>query len=199
MDIRTRLHGRRRRPNPLRRRSDVVEAWVVALVVVLLCVVAPLAGTAAGLYTYDRARAHAEEQRAERHAVRAVVLGRPAAVPTVRGDRGHAYRAEVRWAEAGPEPEQQKRIAVAPVPAGTRAGDTVTVWFDDRGRTVAPPPNDVAVWQHTVAVGLGVAGGTAAIVLLARAMERRVALRHRLAEWERAWARTGPRWTRRRA
>ncbi|MGV9788518.1 Rv1733c family protein [Streptomyces sp. NPDC003435] len=197
--MRTRSHGRRRRPNPLRRRSDVVEAWVVVLVAVLLCVVAPLAGTAAGLYTYDRARAHAEEQRAERHAIRAVVLGRPTAVPTVRGDRGHGYRAEVRWTEAGPGPGQQKRTAVAHVPAGTRAGDTVTVWFDGRGRTVAPPPNDVAVWQHTVAVGLGVAGGTAAIVLLARAMERRVALRHRLDEWERAWARTGPRWTRRRA
>ncbi|MFJ3662776.1 hypothetical protein ACIPPM_20205 [Streptomyces sp. NPDC090119] len=172
---------------------------MVALVAVLLCVVAPLAGTAAGFYTYDRARAHAEEQRAERHAVRAVVLGRPAARPTVHGDRGHAYRAEVRWTEPGPGSGQRKRTAVAHVAAGTRAGDTVTVWFDGRGRTVAPPPNDVAVWQHTVVVGLGVAGGTAAIVLLARAVERRVALRHRLDEWERAWARTGPRWTRRSA
>lgn len=85
------------------------------------------------------------------------------------------------------------------MPVGTRAGDTVTVWFDIRGQTVAPPPDDVAVWQHTVAVGLGVAGGTAAVVLLTRAVERRVALRHRPAEWERAWARTGSAWTRRRA
>ncbi|MFI8348733.1 hypothetical protein [Streptomyces sp. NPDC085596] len=193
--MRTRSHGRRRRHNPLRRRSDVVEAWVVVLVAVLLCVVAPLAGTAAGLYTYDRARTHAEEQRAERHSVRAEVLGRPAARPTVHGDRGHSYRAEVRWTEPGQKP----RTAVAHVPAGTRAGDAVTVWFDGRGHTVAPPPNDIAVWQHTVAVGLGVAGGTATFVLLARAVERRVALRHRLDEWERAWARTGPRWTRRRA
>lgn len=84
------------------------------------------------------------------------------------------------------------------MPVGTRAGDTVTVWFDSRGRTVAPPPDDVAVWQHTVAVGLGVTGGTAAVVLLTRAVERRVALRHRPTEWERAWARTGPAWTRRR-
>ncbi len=167
----------------------------MVVVAVLLCVVAPLAGTAAGLFAYDRARTHAEEQRAERQPVRAVVAGRPASRPTVHGDRGHGYRAEVRWTEPGP----QTRTAVANVPAGTRAGDTVTVWFDSRGRAVAPPPNDVAVWQHTVAVGLGVGGGTATIVLLARAVERRVALRHRLAEWERAWARTGPAWTRRRA
>ncbi|MGW5334670.1 Rv1733c family protein [Streptomyces bauhiniae] len=193
--MRTRSRRPHRRHNPLRRRSDVVEAWVVAVVAVLVCVVAPLAGTAAGLFSYDRARTHAEEQRAERQPVRAVVAGRPASRPTVHGDRGHGYRAEVRWTEPG----RQTRTAVAVVPAGTRAGDAVTVWFDSRGRTVAPPPNDVAVWQHTVAVGLGVAGGTAALVLLARAVERRVALRHRLAEWERAWARTGPTWTRRRA
>ncbi|MFD7885809.1 Rv1733c family protein [Streptomyces bauhiniae] len=193
--MRTRSHRPRRRHNPLRRRSDVVEAWMVVVVAVLLCVVAPLAGTAAGLFAHDRARTHAEEQRAERQPVRAVVAGRPASRPTVHGDRGHGYRAEVRWTEPG----RQTRTAVANVPAGTRAGDTVTVWFDSRGRAVAPPPNDVAVWQHTVAVGLGVAGGTAALVLLARAVERRVALRHRLAEWERDWARTGPAWTRRRA
>ncbi|MFJ6845305.1 hypothetical protein ACIQRE_21860 [Streptomyces griseoluteus] len=193
--MRTRSRRPRRRDNPLRRRSDVVETWVVAVVAVLVCVVAPLAGTAAGLFSYDRARTHAEEQRAERRPVRAVVAARPASRPTVHGDRGHGYRAEVRWAEPGRRP----RTAVADVPAGTRAGDTVTVWFDGRGRTVAPPPNDVAVWQHTVAVGLGVTGGTAAMVLLARAVERRVALRRRLAEWERAWARTGPAWTRRRA
>ncbi|MFD8298718.1 hypothetical protein ACFV13_21110 [Streptomyces bauhiniae] len=193
--MRTRSHRPRRRHNPLRRRSDVVEAWMVVVVAVLLCVVAPLAGTAAGLFAHDRARTHAEEQRAERQPVRAVVAGRPASRPTVHGDRGHGYRAEVRWTEPGRQP----RTAVANVPAGTRAGDTVTVWFDSRGRAVAPPPNDVAVWQHTVAVGLGVAGGTAALVLLARAVERRVAQRHRLAEWERDWARTGPAWTRRRA
>ncbi|MFF9365393.1 Rv1733c family protein [Streptomyces griseoluteus] len=178
----TRSHRPRRRHNPLRRRSDVVEAWMVVVVAVLLCVVAPLTGTVAGLVAYDRARTHAEEQRAERQPVRAVVAGRPASRPTVHGDRGHGYRAEVRWTEPG----RRTRTAVADVRAGTRAGDTVTVWFDSRGRMV-------------VGIGLGVAGGTAAIVLLARAVERRIALRHRLAEWERAWARTGPAWTRRRA
>ncbi|MGW1133725.1 Rv1733c family protein [Streptomyces griseoluteus] len=193
--MRARSQRPRRRHNPLRRRSDVVEAWVVVVVAVLLCVVVPLTGTVAGLFSYDRARTHAEEQRAERRPVRAVVAGRPASRPTVPGARGHGYRAEVRWTEPG----RGTRTALADVRTGTRAGDRVTVWFDRRGRIVAPPPNDVAVWQHTVATGLGVAGGTAAMVLLARAMERRVALRHRLAEWERARERTGPSWTRRRA
>jgi hypothetical protein len=85
------------------------------------------------------------------------------------------------------------------VPAGTRTGDSVSVWFDARGRSVAPPPDDTAVWQHAVTIGLVAAGGSAAAVLLVHAVERRIALRHRLAEWEREWARTGPRWTQPRA
>ncbi|MEU1709895.1 hypothetical protein ABZ478_31755 [Streptomyces sp. NPDC005706] len=194
--MRTRVRGWRWRHNPLRRRSDVMEAWTVLVAAVLLFVVTPLAGVAAGLYAHDQARSRATALRAERHQVRASVIGEESARPRpVRGDRAHSYQAKVRWTEPG----TGTRTAVARVPAGSRAGDEVTVWFDARGRAVAPPPNDVAVWQHTVTVGLCAAGGSVAVVLLGYAVQRRAALRHRMDEWEREWARTGPRWTRPRA
>lgn len=190
--MRTQVRGWRWRRNPLRRRSDVVEAWAVLVVAVLLLVVAPLTGVAAGLRAHDQAQDIARAQSADRHHVRAVVLGSvDARLPTVRGDHDHPYRAEVRWTEPG----GTTRTASARVPAGTRADDVVTVWFDGRGRSVAPPSNDVAVWQRSVTIGLCAAGGTAWMVLLGRRVERRIALRHRLGEWEREWARTGPRWT----
>ncbi|KUM95717.1 hypothetical protein AQI88_15990 [Streptomyces cellostaticus] len=189
--MRTQVRGWRWRRNPLRRRSDVVEGWTVLIVAVLLFVVAPLAGVAAGLYAHDQARTLAAAQRAERRPVHAVVAGDAREHrPTVQGGHGHPYRARVRWTEPG----KGTRTASARVPAGSRAGDMVTVWFDARGRSVAPPPDDVAVWQHTVTVGVCAAGGAAAVVLLGHAVERRIALRHRLAEWEREWARTGPKW-----
>ncbi|AKN75616.1 MULTISPECIES: Rv1733c family protein [Streptomyces] len=194
--MRTRVRGWRWRRNPLRRRSDVVEAWTVLVVAVLLFVVAPLVGVAAGLHAHDEARALAAKQRAERHQVRAVVIGdAPERASEVQSDRRHPYRAQVRWSEPG----KGVRTAWARVPAGTRAGEPVSVWFDSRGRNVAPPPDDVAVWQHAVTMGLCAAGGTAAVVFLGHAVERRIALRHRLAEWEREWNRTGPRWTQPRA
>ncbi|MGW7528689.1 Rv1733c family protein [Streptomyces sp. NPDC054783] len=190
--MRTRVCGWRWRRNPLRRHSDVVEAWTMLVVAVLLFVVTPLVGVAAGLYAHDTARAVAATQRAERHRIRAQVVGSPPErLSAEQGGRAYAYRAQVRWTEPG----KGTRTAWARVPAGTHTGDTVSVWFDARGRSVAPPPDDAAVWQHTVTVGLVAAGGTAAVVLLGHAMERRIALRHRLAEWEREWARTGPRWT----
>ncbi|MBL1084540.1 hypothetical protein JK359_21655 [Streptomyces actinomycinicus] len=190
--MRTRMRGWRWRRNPLRRRSDLVEAWTVLVVAVLLFVVAPLVGIAAGLHAHHAADALAVAQRAARHRVHAVVTGEPSERPaTVQGDRAHPYRAQVRWTEPG----GGTRTAWTRVPAGTRTGDPVTVWFDARGRGVAPPPDDAAVWQHAVTIGICAAAGTATVVLLGHAVERRIALRHRLTEWEREWARTGPRWT----
>ncbi|MER5542259.1 Rv1733c family protein [Streptomyces sp. NPDC001118] len=190
--MRTRVRGWRWQRNPLRRRSDVVEAWTVLIVAVLLFVVTPLVGVAAGLHAHDHARTVAAAQRAERHQVRALVIGdRPERVSAVQSDREHPYRARVRWTEPG----KGTRTAWARVPAGTRAGDTVTVWFDTRGRGVGPPPDRATVLQHAVTVGVSAAGAAAAVVLLGHAVERRIALRHRLAEWEREWERTGPRWT----
>ncbi|MBX7550809.1 DUF3592 domain-containing protein [Streptomyces sp. NPDC004232] len=190
--MRTRVHGWRWQRNPLRRRSDVVEAWTVLVVSVLLFVVVPLAGVAAGLRAYDQAGSLAAAARAERHQVRARVIGEPPRrVSAVEGDRERPYRAQVRWTEPG----RGTRTAWTRVPAGTRAGDTVSVWLDTRGRDVAPPPDDAAIVQHSVTVGVCAAGGAAAVVLLGHAIERRIALRHRMAEWERGWARTGPKWT----
>jgi hypothetical protein len=137
----------------------------------------------------------AAEQRAERQRVRAEVVGRPPdSLPTVHG-REDSYRVAVRWTEPG----EGTRTTTARVPAGTQQGDVVDVWFDARGRSVGPPADGTAVWQHTLTMGVAVAGGTSAVVLLGHAAVRRVAMRHRLDEWDREWARTGPEWSRRSA
>lgn len=192
----TRVLGWRWRSNPLRRRSDVVEAWTVLAVAVLLLVGAPVAGVIAAWWAHGEARAVAAEQRADRHRVRAEVVGRtPASLPSVQGGRGQTVRASVRWTEPGSGP----RTATARVPAGTDRGDSVEVWFDTRGRNVPPPPNETSVWQHTLTVGTCATGGACALVLLGRTVVLGAANRRRMAEWEREWALTEPQWTRRRA
>ncbi|MFJ9626834.1 hypothetical protein ACIQPR_20355 [Streptomyces sp. NPDC091280] len=196
VDVRNRVRSLRRRRNPLRRRSDVVEMWTAVAVAVLLFVCAPLAGAAAGLWAHDEARSVAATARADRHRVRAEVIGSPpAGLPSVEGSRPQDFLVAVRWTQPGEGP----RTGTVAVPEGTARGDTVDVWLDAKGRAVAPPPGEVAVWQHTLTVGAWTTGGTAALVLLASALVRRISLRHRLAEWERDWALTEPRWTRGRA
>ncbi|MFI2435826.1 DUF3592 domain-containing protein [Streptomyces sp. NPDC018693] len=194
--MRTRVRGWRWRSNPLRRRSDVVEAWTALVVAVLLLVGVPLAGALVGGWAYGEARAVAAEQRAERRPVQAEVVGAvPGSPPTGYGDREQSYRVTVRWTDPGQEP----RTTTARVPSGTSTGDRVTVWVDGRGRGVAAPQSDTTIWQHTLTVGVCAAIGAGTLVLAGHAVVRHVSLRHRLAEWEREWARTEPQWTRREA
>jgi hypothetical protein len=194
--MRTRVRGWRWRRNPLRRRSDVVEAWTALAVAALMLLGAPLVGAVVGWWAHDDARAMAAAQRSERHQVRAEVVGRvPDSLPSVQGGRERSYRVTVRWTESG----GTAKTATARVPSGSDQGDKVDVWFDSRGRSVAPPPDETAVWQHTVTMGACGAGATIAVILLGHSLVRGAATRHRLAEWERDWALTEPQWTRRRA
>ncbi|MGW0819520.1 Rv1733c family protein [Streptomyces viridiviolaceus] len=192
----TRVRGWRWRRNPLRRRSDVVEAWTVLAVAVLLFLGAPFLGAASAWWAHGQAQETAAAQRADRHRVSAAVVGRsPDTLPSVNTGGQHSYRATVRWSE----PDGAERTTTARVPAGTRHGDVVDLWLDSRGRNVLPPMGDSAVWQHTVTIGVCSTVGAALVVLLGNCVVRRAALRHRLAEWEREWARTEPQWTHRRA
>lgn len=193
--MRSRVHGRRRRPNPLRRRSDVVEAWALWAVALLLVVGAPLIGVTAGWWAHDDARTTARGQHADRRHVRAEVVGGTSeALPTAHGGRQPSAEVTVRWTEPG----DGARTAMARAPAGARAGETVDVWLDSRGRSVAPPPDGTAIWQHTT-IGVCAAAGADAVILLGHAVVRHAAMRRHLVEWEREWARIGPDWTGRRA
>lgn len=193
--MRARVRGWRWRRSPLRRRSDVVEAWTLLVVAVLVLVGAPLAGAAAARWAHGEARSVSMEQRAERHRVRAEVVGKRDSLPSVQAGGQHAYRVTVRWTEPG----VGTRTATARVPADTRQGEAVDVWFDDQGRSVTPPVDESAVRQHTLTVGTCAAGGAVLVVLFGHSLVRRVALRRRMAEWDRAWARAEPEWTHRRA
>lgn len=189
--MRGQMFGWRWRPNPLRRRSDVVEAWTVLLVAFLLVLGAPAAGVAVGRWAHGDAQAHAAAERAALDLVSAVVVeNAPNAAPTAHGDKQPLYWVQARWTE----PDGGSRTGEARVSAGTERGDRADVWLDPGGRSVQAPPTDAAVWQHALAMGTCATGGVVVIVLLGHFAVRRVAIRHRLAEWEREWARTGPDW-----
>ncbi|MGW0712662.1 Rv1733c family protein [Streptomyces sp. NPDC002643] len=185
------VFGWRWRRNELRRRSDVVEAWTVLVVVFLLVFVAPATGVAVGVWAHGDARAHAAAERAQRDLVSAVVVeNAPAAVPSAHGDKQPLHWVRARWTE----PDGGSRTGEAQVPAGTKRGDRADVWLDASGRSVPAPPTETAVWQHALSMGTCATGGVVALVLVAHFTVRRIAIRHRLAEWEREWARTGPDW-----
>ena len=74
------------RRSPLRRRSDVIEAWAVLVVGVMLFLGAPAAGVVAGALAHRGGVAAARAERTDRHRVPAVLTeNAPPVVPAADG------------------------------------------------------------------------------------------------------------------
>ena len=169
------------RRNPLRRRSDVVEAWVI-LAGWLLALVGGLLG---GLAAADAIERSADRQRAERRTVSAVLVedakgkvpARPAGDPRVW--------ATVRWTA----PDGSIRTGEARVSATSPAGNRVTVWIDKSGHLTAEPLTDGQARSHAVAGGVLVATGVGGIALAAVSVARFHLSRRRMEQWAAEWER----------
>ena len=182
----------RARHSPLARRTDVVEAWLGVGTVVLMAVLAPLAGAVVAGNT--DAQLLSEQQGW--HRTPAVLTG-DAATDTAVAAGADATRAEamVRWTA----PDHSVRTAMALVPSGTKAGDTTMVWTDSGGRIRHQPmtPHQAEVLGDLA--GACAASGVCVLLVGGRRVIVRVGLDpYRARAWERAWAEVEPRWTHRR-
>ncbi len=174
--------------NPLRRTSDVVEAWLLPAVIAVFLILSPLvAGTAAAAVRADNAAA----QRATQswHQVPAVLL-RAAPGPMWPGNTWLVWT-PARWPAGG-----RPHTGDVPAPAGTKAGATVRVWLDRAGSVQVPPPA-LAYARDRVMVGMLIAVTALALLLAGLTLLiRRILDRRRLAGWAAAWLSVGPQWSR---
>ncbi|MCX5205782.1 hypothetical protein OG897_30570 [Streptomyces sp. NBC_00237] len=183
-----RLTAWRWRSSPLRRRCDVVEAWTLALTLLTVLLAVPLAAAWYGLSVHGAAQADADRLRATSHVVRASLTR---AAPGPASATGLPARAPVRWTE----PDGSRRTAVVKVAADTRAGSVTDVWLDARRQVVSGPRPEENMLVAAVNQGLAALLAGWVCTVGGWFSVRRVAHRHRMAEWERDWATTGPRWT----
>ncbi|KUL75376.1 MULTISPECIES: hypothetical protein [unclassified Streptomyces] len=174
------------RRNPLKRRSDVVEAWVV------LCawLLAVLGGVFAGLWAADAVVGSAERVRAETRQVTAVLVRDAEEPGPARVTADHLVWAPVRWTD----PDGRTRTDEARVPPKAKAGGKVDVWTDRQGRVVNEPLSGAETTLHAVSGGLLAGGGAAGLVLGAGWVVRLVMERRRLEEWAAEWERLDTPW-----
>ncbi|MBE4741904.1 MULTISPECIES: hypothetical protein [Streptomyces] len=176
------------RRNPLRRRGDRLESWVVLITWALTL----FGGVAAGLMAADSVESGLARQRAEWRQVGAV-LTEDAPEPAGTSSTGtEKVWAKVRWtAPDGSEREGQARVDPASL-----MGARVTVWTDAGGLLVTKPASASQARLRAALVG-GLAGLFAAAVpfvggrLVRGRMERR-----RMDQWDEEWERIGPLWER---
>ena len=112
---------------------------------------------------------------------------------------GRVGQAEARWFVPGSgEQSGVLTTATAPDIAGAAAGARIPVWLNRSGQPAGPPADQAVMIIYSLVAGAMVAALAGMALLLAYALCRGALNRRRLAAWESAWNRTGPRWTMRR-
>ncbi|MBV9024411.1 MAG: hypothetical protein JO362_11625 [Streptomycetaceae bacterium] len=176
------------RRNPLRRRSDVVEAWLTAVALLLVLIAAPFTGFITG----SALDASAARQRADIHRVTAVLQRDAPILPATAGQANSSrVQAPVRWSAY----DGTVHTGTTLVTQGLRAGTPVTVWAGHAARLVPPPPSPAQGMALAVTGGIGAATGVCLLVMTACGLIRVELDRLRMDEWDREWADKGPRWS----
>lgn len=188
------------RHNPLCRATDLYEAWLALVALLLMVLVAPALGWIGGLLTDGALQQALREQRAGRHVTTAVVV-RAAAGPSRFADDPEAAVAE-RTARTSVlalwrAPDgSTRRGTVSTASKDTAPGSRVRIWTDSGGRPAPRPMDPATARTHAVLAGVGVSMISAGLAEAARRLVVRRMTQQRYARLDRAWAEAGPDWGR---
>jgi len=181
--------------NPLRRRTDRIEALISAALLAVFLVGAPLLGTSLGRWVHQGGLS---EQRAQQswHQTPARLLATAPRAPryAFRLSWQNAVLVPARWYGPGGQP----RSGDVPAPPGSRAGQLVQVWVDGSGRITGPPLLGAELTRRVAGAEVLAPLALGVVLLLVAFGVRCLLNRRRLRDWEAGWASIGPRWTRHR-
>ncbi|MFC8917948.1 hypothetical protein ACFT5C_19475 [Streptomyces sp. NPDC057116] len=187
------------RHNPLRRATDLTEAWVALAALLLMCLAAPAIGWICGALTNTSLQESARLEQRQRHPVTAHVLGRDESARPAAHDPEAATGNQIRRAVLARWTAPDGTVHTGALTAARHnadPGDTFRIFTDGRGRPVDPPMTAETAREQAVIAGIGT------MLLAAGAAEgvRRIVVwrlvRQRYARLDRAWAQAGPDWGR---
>jgi len=186
------------RRNPLRRGTDLAEAWTGLLALLLILVVGPVIGAVVGGAAQDALQASVRDQRESRHLVTATVVRKLErspldADPETSSGRDLRSRVLADWTAPDGTAHRDKVMAGLQSP---HRGDHFTLWTDLHGRLAARPLDSATATTHAVLAGIGAALLTAGAVEGGRRFAVWRMVRRRYARWDQAWDRAGPDWGR---
>ncbi|MBC9715968.1 hypothetical protein H9Y04_25840 [Streptomyces sp. TRM66268-LWL] len=186
------------RGNPLRRATDLAEAWVALAALLAMLLVAPVVGAAVGASSSAALQRAVQVQHDSRHGVQATVdkisgHTRLDPDPETSAERDPSVRVHADW--QAPDGTWQRGV----VPSGMtdpQPGDRFLLWVDEQGSPVAKPMATGTAGIHGALAGIGAAGLTVGLVEGLRRLALWQMLRRRYARWDTEWAQAGPDWGR---
>jgi hypothetical protein len=186
------------RHNPLRRKTDLLEAWVALTTALFIAVAAPVVGVVTGTLNEHALLKAIQRQHQERHRVMAIVV-RTIRLPPADSDpetvaaRDARSRVVARW--QAPDGSRHH----GSVTTGLRTPQPrqrFTIWTDTHGTVVARPLDPVSAATRAVLAGMGAAGVLAASLDGVRRLVMWRIVRRRYVRWDQAWEKAGPDWGR---
>jgi hypothetical protein len=186
------------RHNPLRRATDLAEAWVALVAVLLIVVVAPIIGVATGSLAQGALMQAVQEQHKNRREVPATVV-RKLAQPPLDSDpetstaRDAHSRVVADWKAPDGAHRTGRVLSSLKTP---HPGDRFTLWVDGTGQVVGRPLDNATATTHAALAGFGTAAAAAGLVEGARRLIVWRMVRRRYDRWDRAWDKAGPDWGR---
>lgn len=184
------------RRNPLRRATDLAEAWVALVALVLITVAAPVTGGLVGAVAQDSLQRSVREQQHTHHLVMATVerdLGDAPleSDPDTTAVREPRHRVVADW--TAPDGTRQHGPALVTLKS-PHPGDHFSLWTDPHGRITTRPLDSPTATTHAVLAGFGAALLIAGLVEGVRRLAVWRMVRGRYARWDQAWDRAGPDW-----
>ncbi|KPI20455.1 hypothetical protein OK074_1284 [Actinobacteria bacterium OK074] len=186
------------RHNPLRRTTDLVEAWVALAALLLILAAAPLVGSLVASATRHTLQDAVRSQQRTRHEVVATVVKKLDRSPVeVDPDATTARDTRSRVVADWPGPDgTARRGTVLALLENPHRGDHFGVWTDADGRIVARPLDAATATTHAVLAGVGAGVLTAGLLEGGRRFAVWHMVRRRYARLDQAWDKAGPDWGR---
>ncbi|UQA96730.1 Rv1733c family protein [Streptomyces halobius] len=185
------------RHNPLRRRTDRIEAWAALIAALLIALGAVSVGWFTGQAAHGALTKTVRFQHEQRHLVWVTVdrLLSQAPLdpdPETSSQRDAHRRVIARWTAR----DGSEHIGQISTPRPVEAGERFRIWTDDRGR-VRPRPMDAGTaGTHAVLAGLGAAAATGALIEGGRRLFVWRLMVRRFHAWDAAWERADEDWGR---
>jgi hypothetical protein len=186
------------RHNPLRRATDLAEAWLALAALLLILVAVPVVSVLVGGLAQDALQQSVREQRQDRHPVVATVVKKADRSPLDPDPETATApdalsRVVADW--TAPDGTAQHGTAMAAL-GSPRPGDQFTLWTDEHGRPVGRPLDTATATTHAVLAGFGAAALCAGLIEGSRRLMVWRMVRRRYDRWDQAWSQAGPDWGR---
>ncbi|MFF0080380.1 hypothetical protein ACFYR1_11885 [Streptomyces canus] len=188
-----RLRLWRWRRNPLRRRTDLAQAWIAVGLFLVVAAATPVAVFLTGTTAYRHHKEIARHQATTRYDTPAVLLHDALRHPEPGSYEAKKtlYPAAVRFTDPAGTP----RTAETDVAPALTAGSTVRVWVNADGKITDPPLTMEQVRSRAMGCALLAALAVPVLGAAVHGYANRRLERHRLTQWDAAWAEIAPRWT----